>query len=60
MRTLEMHLINREICVVKWSKNCFLVAGTAANQNPEFKINNTKLCVLVVLLSTQGNVKLLK
>ena len=54
-----MHLINHEICLVKWSKNCALVTGTAANQNPEFKIKNTKLCVLVVLLSTQDNVKLI-
>ena len=60
LRTLEMHLINHEICLLKWSQNCVLVAGTAANQNPEFKMNNTKLCVLVVLLSTQDNVKLLK
>ena len=35
---------------MKWSKDCFLLAGTAASQVPEFKITNTK----------QGNVKLLK
>ena len=38
----------------------FLVAGTAANQVPEFKITDTKLYVPVVTLSTQDNVKLLK
>ena len=38
----------------------FLVAGTAANQEPEFKITSTKLCVPVVTLSTRDNVKLLK
>ena len=42
------------------SKDCFLVAGTAANQVPEFKITDTKLYVPVVTLSTQDNVKLLK
>ena len=44
----------------KWSKNCILVAGTAANENPEFKITDTKLYVSVVTLSTQDNIKLLK
>ena len=42
-----------------WSKNRFLVAGTAANQELKFKITDTKL-VLVVSLSTQDNVKPLK
>ena len=28
---------------MKWSKNCFLVAGTAENQEPEFEISDTKL-----------------
>ena len=37
-----------------------LVAGTVANQNPSFQINDTKLYVLVVTLSTQENIKLLK
>ena len=45
---------------MKWSKECFLVAGTAANQVPEFKVTDTKLYVRVVTLSTQDNVKLLK
>ena len=44
----------------EWSKNCILVAGTAANQNPEFKITDIKLHVPVVTLSTQDNIKLLK
>ena len=53
-----MPLINCEICLqLKWSKNCILVA---ANQNPEFKITDTKLYVPVVTLSTQDNIKLLK
>ena len=38
----------------------FLVAGTAANQGPKFKITDKKLYVPVVPLSTQDNVKLLK
>ena len=56
-----MHLINCEIChQLKWSKNCILVAGTAANQNPEFKITDTKIYVPVLTLSTQDNIKLFK
>ena len=60
-RTLEMPLINCEIIIhLKWSKNCILVDVTAANQNPEFKITDAKLCVPVVTLSTKDNIKLLK
>ena len=60
-RTLEVSLSNCEIFPQwKWSKNCILVAGTAANENPEFKITDTKLYVSVVTLSTQDNIKLLK
>ena len=36
-RTLEMPLINCKISVMlTWSKDCFLVAGTAANQELTF------------------------
>ena len=60
-RTLEMPLINCEISLqLKWSENCILVAGTAANENPRFQINYTKFYVPIVTLSTQGNIKLLK
>ena len=60
-RTLEMPLINCEISLqLKRSKKCILVAGTANNQNPSFQINDTKLNVSVVTLSTQENMKLLK
>ena len=60
-RTLEMPLINCEISLqLKRSKKCILVAGTANNQNPSFQINDTKLNVSVVTLSTQENIKLLK
>ena len=45
---------------MKWPKNCILIASTAANQNPTFQINDTKLYVPVVTLSTQENIKLLK
>ena len=39
-----MPLINCEISLqLKWSKTCILVADTAANQNSEFKITDTKL-----------------
>ena len=56
-----MSLINCEISLqLKWSKNSILVGGTAANQNPIFKITDTKLYVPVVTLSIQVNIKLLK
>ena len=57
-RTLEMPLINSEISLqLKWSRKCIIVAGTANNQNPTFQINETKLYVPVVSLSTQENIK---
>ena len=60
-KKLEMSLINCEISLqLKWSKDCFLVASTAANQKPEFKITDTKLYVPVVTFLTQDDVKLLK
>ena len=56
-RTPEMPLINCEISLqLKWSKSCILIAGTANNQNQTLQINNTKLYVPVVTLSTQENI----
>ena len=56
-----MPLIYCEISLqLKWSKNCILVAGTAANQNPRFQINDIKLYVPLVTLSTQENRKRLE
>ena len=46
--------------MLTWSKNCFLVAGTTANQVPTFTVTDTKLYVPVITLSTQNNAKLLK
>ena len=46
--------------MITWSKNCFLVLGTAAHQEPTFTITDTKHYVPVVTLSTQDNAKLLK
>ena len=46
--------------VEKRSKSCILVAGTVANQNPEFKITDTKLYVPIVTLSIQDNIKFLE
>ena len=45
---------------LKWSKDCFLVPGTVANQVPEFKITDKKLYVPVVTLSIQDYVRLLE
>ena len=45
--------INCEISLIlTWWKNCFLIAGTAANQEPTFTITDTKLYVPVVTLLT--------
>ena len=56
-----MPLINCEISLqLRWSRKFVIVAGTANNQNSSFQINDTKLYVPVVTLSTQENIKLLK
>ena len=58
---LEMPLINSEIRLqLKWSRNCIIVAGTTNNQNSTFQINDTKLYVPVVTLSTEEKINLLK
>ena len=58
--TFEISTINWEIFLqFKWSKNFILPAGTTANQNPAFKITDTKLYFPAVILSTQDNIKLL-
>ena len=60
-RTFEVPLINCEISLMlTCSKNYFLVAGTAVNQEPTFTVTDIKLYVPVVTLTTQDNVKLLK
>ena len=60
-RTLGMPLIKWEISLkLKWSRKCVILAGTANNQNPTFQIIDTKLYALVITLSTQENIKLLK
>ena len=60
-RRLEMPLINCEISLqLKWSKDCILVAGTAANQELNFEKTDTKLYIAVITLSTHNNMKLLK
>ena len=58
---LEVPLIKCEISLaLTWPKNNFLVAGTVANQEPTFRITDTKLYVPFVTLSTQDNTKLLE
>ena len=45
-RTIQMPLINYEInLMLTWSKNCFLVAGAVANQEPKLTITDTKLYI---------------
>ena len=57
-----MPLVNcKTSLMLNWSNKCFLlVAGFAANQEPQFTIADAKLYIAVVTLSTQDNVKLLK
>ena len=60
-KTLEIPLIICEITLhLTCSKKSILVFSTVANQVPKFRITNTKLDVLVVTLSAQENIKLLK
>ena len=56
-RALEVSLINCDISLqLKWYKDCILVAGTVANQNSRFQINDTKFYAPVLALSTQKNI----
>ena len=51
-----MPLINCEISLqLKWSKDCILVVGTAANQNRRFQTSDTKLYDPGLSVSTQEN-----
>ena len=57
-RTLEMPLINCEVnLILTCSSTCVLIATNPPNQNATFAINDTKLYVPVVTLSTQENTK---
>ena len=52
-RKLELPLNNCEISLMlTWSENCFLITGTAANQEPKFTKTDTKLYVPIVTLSS--------
>ena len=56
-----MPLINCEVnLILTWSSTCVVVSTNIANQGATFKINDIKLYVPVVTLSTQGNAKLLQ
>ena len=56
-----MLLNNCEITYqLKWSENCIQVADNVANQNRRFQINDTKLYIPALTLSTQENIKRLK
>ena len=55
-KTLEMPLIYGEISLqLKWSRKCIIEAGTANNQNPIFQVNDTKICVPVVIVGERGH-----
>ena len=56
-----MALIRCEINLnITWSNRCFITDNPIANQEPTFKITDTKLYVPVVTLSAQDNAKLLE
>ena len=56
-----MSLINCEINLfLTWSKDLFIIARNANNQEPRFAITDTKLYVPVVTLSAQDYAKLLQ
>ena len=58
---LEMPLSNCEInLILTWSANCFIVAGTADNQEPTFAKTDTKFYIPFVTLSAQDNTKLFR
>ena len=60
-RTLEMLLINCEFSLMlPWSANSCLVTSIAINQEPTFRITDTKLYIPVVILSTENISKLLE
>ena len=60
-RKQEIPLINCEITLhLKYSRKCTIVVGIANNQNQTFQINDTKLYVPVVALSTEQNINLLE
>ena len=60
-RSLEVSLIDCEInLILAWSDRCFITDNPIANQEPTFTITDAKLYVLVVILSTQYNAKLLQ
>ena len=57
-RTLEIPLINCKVnLILTWLKDCVITNSTGAGK---FKIDDTKLYVPVVTLSTQDNAKLLQ
>ena len=57
-RTLKMPLISYEVnLILTWSSTCVITNSTSAET---FEINDTKLYVSVVTLSTQDNAKLLQ
>ena len=56
-----MLLINFKVNILlTCSKKCVIASNTAANQEIEFTISDTKPYVTVVTLSTQNNAKLLQ
>ena len=59
-RTLEMTWINCEINLIPtWPANC-VISNAATNQATTFAINDTKLYLPIITLSSQDNAKLLQ
>ena len=58
-KIIEMPLINCVInLILTWSANCVILSNTNGSQTTKFEINDIKLYVSVVNLSTNDNSKL--
>ena len=58
-RVIEMPLTNCKInLILNWSLNCFLVAGTLANQVSTIRITDPRLYIPLVILLIQDYAKL--
>ena len=61
MEILVIPIFDCEIyLILTWSAKCFIVDALNDNQVPTFALTDTKLYVLVVILSTQDNAQLLQ
>ena len=61
LRTFESSLIDYEINLIRtWSANCVLLSDASTNETTTFSLNDTKIYILFVILSTHDNPKQLQ